>query len=85
MTANNSFCGVGIAFNSKIGGLRILDGPISDLIEAKALAFNNDYIDIISASWGPSDNGMVVGGPMKLTQMALSQGFTHVIQFFFYF
>jgi len=33
--ANNSICAVGIAFNSKIGGIRILDGNIVDALEAK--------------------------------------------------
>jgi len=28
--ANNSLCGVGIAFKAKIGGIRILDGDIRD-------------------------------------------------------
>ena len=28
--ANNSICGVGIAFKAKIGGIRVLDGNITD-------------------------------------------------------
>lgn len=28
--AGNQYCGVGVAFHAKIGGVRMLDGPISD-------------------------------------------------------
>jgi proprotein convertase subtilisin/kexin type 1 len=37
MVANNSLCGVGMAFGSSIGGIRILDGKINDKIEGLAL------------------------------------------------
>ena len=83
MAANNSFCGVGIAFDSKVGGMRILDGPITDLVESKAMMFNYDHVDIMSASWGPVDDGRQVGGPEELTRKAFNQGFTQVIEFFF--
>lgn len=32
-TAGNNVCGVGVAFHSKIGGVRMLDGPVSDSVE----------------------------------------------------
>ncbi|VDN35416.1 unnamed protein product [Gongylonema pulchrum] len=57
MTPNNSFCGVGIAYNAKVGGIRMLDGKVTDRIEAEALSYNIDHIDIFSASWGPTDDG----------------------------
>ena len=50
---------------SQIGGVRILDGHIIDVLEAQALSFNRSYIDIYSASWGPDDNGKTVDGPGK--------------------
>ena len=62
--ANNSICAVGIAYNSKVGGIRILDGNIMDVLEAKALSFNRNHIDIYSASWGPDDNGQTVDGAL---------------------
>ena len=49
----------------QIGGVRILDGHIIDVLEAQALSFNRSYIDIYSASWGPDDNGKTVDGPGK--------------------
>ncbi|VDN86533.1 unnamed protein product, partial [Brugia pahangi] len=74
MTPNNSFCGVGIAYNAKIGGIRMLDGKITDRIEAEALNYNINYIDIFSASWGPMDDGKTVEGPGRLTQKAILKG-----------
>jgi furin len=34
-TANNSECAVGIAFNAGIGGVRMLDGDVTDAVEAR--------------------------------------------------
>ena len=67
--ANNSKCGVGIAFNVRIGGIRLLDGRVTDSLEAEALAFNLNHIDIFISSWGPADNGQTVNGPGALTKV----------------
>jgi hypothetical protein len=48
--ANNSICGVGVAYDAQIGGIRILDGPITDLLEARAISYKNREVDIKSAS-----------------------------------
>eukprot|EP00096_Caligus_rogercresseyi_P013095 TRINITY_DN5750_c0_g1_i1.p1 TRINITY_DN5750_c0_g1~~TRINITY_DN5750_c0_g1_i1.p1 ORF type:complete len:454 (-),score=80.17 TRINITY_DN5750_c0_g1_i1:1399-2760(-) len=72
--ANNSICSVGIAYDAKVGGIRILDGRIFDSLEAQALSYNRDYIDIYSASWGPDDNGATVDGPGVLAKQALEDG-----------
>ena len=45
---NNSLCVVGIAFNAQIGGIRMLDGQVSDAVEARSLSYNPDHIDIYS-------------------------------------
>ena len=58
--AFNQFCGVGIAYNASIGGVRMLDGTVTDQVEARALSLNPDHIDIFSASWGPEDDGQSV-------------------------
>ncbi|KAL7667654.1 hypothetical protein ACOME3_010536 [Neoechinorhynchus agilis] len=72
--AGNNECIVGVAYNSRIGGIRMLDGDVTDLIEAKALSFRSNLIDIYSASWGPDDNGRTVDGPGRLTRVALELG-----------
>uniref|UniRef100_A0A8D2QGM7 P/Homo B domain-containing protein n=1 Tax=Zonotrichia albicollis TaxID=44394 RepID=A0A8D2QGM7_ZONAL len=63
---NNSFCTVGVAFGSRIAGIRVLDGPLTDSMEA--IAFNKHYQinDIYSCSWGPDDDGKTVDGPHQL-------------------
>uniref|UniRef100_UPI0037E8609C proprotein convertase subtilisin/kexin type 6 n=1 Tax=Semicossyphus pulcher TaxID=241346 RepID=UPI0037E8609C len=72
--ANNSHCIVGIAYNAHIGGIRMLDGDVTDMVEAKSLGIRPDYIDIYSASWGPKDDGKTVDGPGPLTKRAFEQG-----------
>ncbi|KAK0424619.1 hypothetical protein QR680_008753 [Steinernema hermaphroditum] len=71
---NNSVCTVGVAYNAKIGGIRMLDGDVTDATEGKAFSFNSQYIDIYSASWGPTDDGMTVDGPKQLGKAALENG-----------
>ena len=72
--ANNSVCSVGIAFNSGIGGVRMLDGTITDAVEARSLSLNPQEVDIYSASWGPDDDGQTVDGPGPLTRRAIEEG-----------
>ncbi|CAB4059556.1 FURIN [Lepeophtheirus salmonis] len=73
---NNSLCAVGIAYNAQIGGIRMLDGQVSDAVEARSLSFNPDHVDIYSSSWGPNDDGKTVDGPGKLAHRAFHNGVT---------
>jgi subtilisin family serine protease len=36
-SASNGVCVPGVAFNSKVGGIRMLDGDVTDLVEAKSI------------------------------------------------
>lgn len=72
--ADNSICSVGIAYNAKIGGVRMLDGDVTDAVEAQALSLNPQHIDIYSASWGPDDDGRTVDGPGPLARKAFTDG-----------
>ncbi|XP_045058709.2 proprotein convertase subtilisin/kexin type 4 isoform X1 [Desmodus rotundus] len=74
--ANNRFCGTGVAYNARIGGVRMLDGTITDVIEAQSLSLQPQHIHIYSASWGPEDDGRTVDGPGILTQEAFRRGVT---------
>uniref|UniRef100_A0A6Q2XMX4 P/Homo B domain-containing protein n=1 Tax=Esox lucius TaxID=8010 RepID=A0A6Q2XMX4_ESOLU len=74
--ANNDVCGVGVAYNARIGGVRMLDGEVTDIVEAHSLSFNSQHIDIYSASWGPEDDGKTVDGPAKLAKEAFLRGVT---------
>jgi hypothetical protein len=74
--AKNDVCIVGAAFNSKIGGVRMLDGDVTDLVEGSSLGFKPEHIDIYSSSWGPDDDGRTVDGPAKLARKAFVNGVT---------
>uniref|UniRef100_A0A8D1DMN1 Proprotein convertase subtilisin/kexin type 4 n=1 Tax=Sus scrofa TaxID=9823 RepID=A0A8D1DMN1_PIG len=74
--ANNRFCGAGVAYNARIGGVRMLDGTITDVIEAQSLSLQPQHIHIYSASWGPEDDGRTVEGPGILTREAFRRGVT---------
>ncbi|KAJ7172151.1 peptidase S8/S53 domain-containing protein [Mycena filopes] len=70
----NTACGVGIAYNSKVAGVRILSGAISDVDEAAALNYGFQNVSIYSCSWGPPDNGAVMEGPDYLIKKAVVNG-----------
>lgn len=55
-------------------GIRMLDGDVTDIVEAQSLSFRPQYIDIYLASWGPEDDGATLDGPGPLTRLALQNG-----------
>lgn len=55
-------------------GIRMLDGDVTDSVEAMSLSYNRDHIDVYSASWGPDDNGKTVDGPGPLARQAFRDG-----------
>lgn len=70
----NEYCAVGVAYEARISGVRILDGPMTDSLEAMAFNTKMEVNDIYSCSWGPDDNGKTVDGPHQLAQAALAHG-----------
>lgn len=59
-------------------GVRMLDGDVTDAVEAQSLSLNRQYIDIYSVSWGPDDDGQTVDGPGPLARKAFTDGIFHV-------
>lgn len=59
-------------------GVRMLDGTITDIVEAQSLSLQPQHIHIYSASWGPEDDGRTVDGPGILTREAFRRGVTKV-------
>ncbi|VDN08394.1 unnamed protein product [Thelazia callipaeda] len=58
---DNGICGVGVAYDSKVAGIRMLDQPyMTDLIEVH--------------DWGPTDDGKTVDGPRNATMRAIVKG-----------
>lgn len=70
----NDVCGVGVAPRSKVAGVRILSGPISDADEAAALNYKYQENDIYSCSWGPPDDGRSMEAPENLILKAIVNG-----------
>ena len=56
------------------GGIRILDGDITDAMEGSSLSLKPQHIDIYSSSWGPDDDGNEVDGPGPLAIKAMRDG-----------
>ena len=52
----------------------MLDGDVTDAVEAKSLSLNPQHIDVYSASWGPDDDGRTVDGPARLAKQAFKDG-----------
>ncbi|KAI4217189.1 MAG: hypothetical protein LQ351_000498 [Letrouitia transgressa] len=67
----NGVCGVGVAYNAKIGGLRILSKVITDEDEAVALNYAFQKNQIYSCSWGPPDDGKSMDAPGILIRKAM--------------
>ena len=74
MAKSNDVCGVGVAYECNLGGLKLNFSDFTDLTSADALSHNGSYIDIYSNSWGPSDFGFTVEGPAYLTTSTLETG-----------
>ncbi|KAG0344042.1 pheromone processing endoprotease [Podila humilis] len=73
----NDLCGVGVAWDAKVAGLRILSGDITDVQEAEAINYGFDKTQIYSCSWGPKDDGMSMDGPNQLLLDAFINGVTN--------
>ena len=59
-------------------GVRMLDGEVTDAVEARSLSLRQQHIDIYSASWGPDDDGETVDGPGELAKRAFKEGIVNV-------
>ena len=70
----NNVCGVGVAYDAKVGGLRILSKSISDEDEAVAINYQMQKNQIYSCSWGPPDDGRSMDAPGTLIKRALVNG-----------
>lgn len=70
----NGVCGVGVAYDSKVAGERILSKIISDADEAVAMNYAFHENHIYSCSWGPSDNGEAMERPGILIRRAMVNG-----------
>ena len=56
----------------------MLDGEVTDVVEASSLNLENQHIEIYSSSWGPDDDGMTVDGPGPLARRTFEEGISEV-------
>lgn len=70
----NNVCGVGMAYDGRISGVRILSKAISDEDEALAVMYDYQENQIFSCSWGPPDDGMTMDAPGLLIKRAMVTG-----------
>ncbi|KAG2065412.1 subtilisin-like protein [Suillus decipiens] len=59
----NDVRGIGLAYKSKVPGVRISSGPMSDADEATALNYGFHNVPIIICSWEPPDDGRSMEAP----------------------
>ncbi|OBA26052.1 hypothetical protein HANVADRAFT_53429 [Hanseniaspora valbyensis NRRL Y-1626] len=71
---DNDYCGLGVAYNAKVSGLRILSGEVTAEEEAAAMIYEMNENDIYSCSWGPVDNGKEMEKPSELVSQAMEKG-----------
>lgn len=72
--ANNNVCGVGVAPNSRIAGIRLIAESTTDLDEAQGLSYKLHVNHVLSSSWGPVDDGQRLEGPGRALELAFKTG-----------
>ncbi|KAI8647352.1 peptidase S8/S53 domain-containing protein [Parasitella parasitica] len=70
----NDVCGIGVAYDAKVAGIRILSGDITEADEAAALNYAYQENSIYSCSWGPADSGEVAEAPQGIILDAIKNG-----------
>lgn len=70
----NDVCGVGVAYEARVSGLRILSKLISDEDEAVAMTYDYQNNQIYSCSWGPPDDGRSMEAPGIPIRQAMLKG-----------
>ena len=68
---NNNLGVSGTAPEATLVGMRLIGGVATDTMEAEAMNYLPQVIQIKSNSWGPNDDGVTLEGPGPLTLAAL--------------
>ena len=71
---NNAVDVAGAGFGANLAGSRLIACWGGDSLDASALGYMPQDIDIYSNSWGPSDDGATISGPGPLTLSAIENG-----------
>ena len=73
----NNYCGLGLGYDSKVAGIRILSKAITNEDEAVSVNYAYQENHIYSCSWGPPDDGATMEAPDVLIQRAFVAGVQH--------
>ena len=73
---NNGIGVVGVAYEARMTGLRLIGGPFGDADSAAALVHSNSIIDVKNNSWGPPDGSGTLGKLGPLTRRAMERAAT---------
>jgi len=73
----NDKCGVGVAYDARIAGVRILSAEITEADEAASITYGYQDNQIFSCSWGPADDGQSCEGPPPMVAKAFQEGIDH--------
>ena len=68
LASSNNVCGVGVAPEAGLVGIRLIAEPVADYEEAQGLSYKNNQIHIYSSSWGPYDDASSLEGPGTVTK-----------------
>lgn len=73
---DGTVCGVGVAYNAGVSGLRFLsdNGITTDSMEATTFNYAMQTNDIYTNSWGPANTGYFMSGPGPLAENAFMNG-----------
>jgi subtilisin family serine protease len=68
LASSNNVCGVGVAPEAGLVGIRLIAAPVADYEEAQGLSYKSNQIHIYSSSWGPYDDASSLEGPGTVTK-----------------
>jgi subtilisin family serine protease len=68
---NNTYCGVGAAYEAGLAGVRLISEATDDATEAEGITIGMDEVSVFSCSWGPVDDGKRLEAPGRVTKMAM--------------
>ncbi|KAM7532657.1 hypothetical protein Aperf_G00000130687 [Anoplocephala perfoliata] len=69
--ANNSRCAFGVAYDAKMGAVRLLGDKVTDYMVGEAFSLFAEDASVYISSWGPMDDGKAMLSPGKYANKAL--------------
>ncbi len=75
-----------MAYAARVAGIRMLDGTVTDILEAQSFVYKAHVNQVYSCSWGPEDNGEIIEGPGELANVRTHTHTSHhMIPYCYYY